>query len=343
MEPIPQKTLVIRSDKLGDFMLAYPVFHYLKTAVPVAIVDALVTEYTKEMAETNPYINKIIIDPGKNAPMKEQLRLLKHISREKYDAVITLFSTTRIGFLITLARIPYRLAPATKVAQIFYNHRLVQRRSLSKKPEYEYNLDLAKRFLSDFRLTIEPSVVPPYLEFPQNDITKLKIDFCHLHGINLKHQLVFVHPGSGGSAVNLTLQQFSDLGSSLKSSDGLTIVITAGPNEKPNAEKLASLLSEIPRVVYHSTEGLRRFAEHIQFADIFISGSTGPLHIAGALNRPTVAFYPRRRSATALRWQTLNSPERRLAFSPDEQFADENLAMIDMAIVAKKINEQFLI
>lgn len=323
-------------------MLAYPVFHYLKTAVPKVILDVLVAKYTKEMAETHSCINKIIVDPGKNAPMKEQLRLCKHISREKYDAVITLFSTTRIGFFIYLARIPYRLAPATKIAQIFYNHRLVQRRSLSEKPEHEYNLDLVKRLLSDFGVDSGPSVSLPCLEFPKNDITKLRTDFCKQHKIDLKNRLVFVHPGSGGSAVNLTLQQFSDLANSLKSRDGLTIVITAGPNEKPNAEKLASLLSEIPHIVYHSRQGLRRFAEHIQFADIFISGSTGPLHIAGALNRPTVAFYPRRRSATALRWQTLNSPERRLAFSPDVQFAEENLTIINMAVVAERINKQFL-
>ncbi|MCK5667388.1 MAG: hypothetical protein KAI17_28065, partial [Thiotrichaceae bacterium] len=51
-------------------------------------------------------------------------------------------------------------------------------------------------------------------------------------------------------------------------------------------------------------------------SDLFISGSTGPLHIAGALNIPTVAFYSARRSATALRWQTLNQGNRRLAFMP---------------------------
>ena len=39
------------------------------------------------------------------------------------------------------AHIPHRLAPATKLAQVLYNHRLVQRRSRSQKPEYEYNLD----------------------------------------------------------------------------------------------------------------------------------------------------------------------------------------------------------
>jgi len=87
---------------------------------------------------------------------------------------------------------------------------------------------------------------------------------------------------------------------------------------------------------------LRRFAQHIQFADLFISGSTGPLHIAGALDRPTAAFYTRRRSATSLRWQTLNRPERRLAFSPPDTAAEEDMSAVDVTAAAAAISERFL-
>ena len=50
----------------------------------------------------------------------------------------------------------------------------------------------------------------------------------------------------------------------------------------------------------------------------FIAGSTGPLHIAGALDIPTIAFYPRKKSGNAVRWQTLNTYTRRLSFMPPE-------------------------
>ncbi|UCE88979.1 MAG: hypothetical protein JSW10_11830, partial [Pseudomonadota bacterium] len=96
-------------------------------------------------------------------------------------------------------------------------------------------------------------------------------------------------------------------------------------------------------VLYHSTEGLAQFAQHIQFADVFISGSTGPLHIAGALDRPTAGFYPRRRSATALRWQTLNSEARRLAFSPEPNAVEEDMQGVDLEAAAHRISERFLL
>ena len=121
-----------------------------------------------------------------------------------------------------------------------------------------------------------------------------------------------------------------------------TIVITAGPDELEYASNLSKLLNNVSHIVYHSTQGLLNFAKIIQLSELFISASTGPLHIAGALNRPTAAFYQRRRSATALRWQTLNSEDRRLAFTPPEDTHESDLHSIDVVAAAKEINATFL-
>ena len=75
---------------------------------------------------------------------------------------------------------------------------------------------------------------------------------------------------------------------------------------------------------------------------LFISGSTGPLHIAGALDVPTAAFYPRRRSATSLRWQTLNSEENRLGFMPPADADEQAMQRIDIDAAAKQITDKFL-
>jgi ADP-heptose:LPS heptosyltransferase len=138
------------------------------------------------------------------------------------------------------------------------------------------------------------------------------------------------------------VEQYAALARSLRSERPFTLVITAGPGEEGAAELLSALLGDQRHVVHRSREGLRSFAMHLQFADLFISGSTGPLHVAGALDRPTAAFYTRRRSATALRWQTLNSPERRLAFSPPESAAEEDMSGVDVAGAAETIRRTFL-
>ena len=337
-----KKILIIRNDKLGDFMLAYPSFALANINSDNTEIHALVPHYTQAMAKNCEWIDKVIIDSGANAGWLKNYSLLKKLKQENYDAVITLFSTTRIGLLTKLAGIPYRLAPATKIAQIFYNHRITQRRSKSLKPEYEYNLDLIKKYLNDVNIFDYEIPLAPLLQFNESEMSTLRADFLKKYNINTDNKLIFIHPGTGGSATNLSLEQYAELIKHLNTADNYTFVITAGPDEIKYAEKLSYELKNIPHIVHPSTEGLVTFSKVIQLCDLFISGSTGPLHIAGALNRPTAAFYQRRRSATPLRWQTLNTEDRRLAFTPPEDEGESDMQKIDITKAAKVINEKFL-
>jgi len=334
--------LVVRNDKIGDFILSFPALAMLKTSIPDCHITVLVPNYTAELAIACKWIDKVIIDPGNKASMLQTLKFYKSLKILNFDVVITLFSTTRIGMGVFFAGIPYRLAPATKLAQVFYNYRLKQRRSQSIKPEYEYNSDLVRYFLAGRNITAKNYSNPPYLSFDNSSINQIHEVFCNTHKIPTSHKLIFVHPGSGGSASNLSLQQYALLINELDVPNGYSTVLTAGPGEEIIISELSHLLGDIPHIKYISTEGLRRFSEHIQFCDLFISGSTGPLHIAGALNRPTVAFYPRRRSAIPLRWQTLNTPDKRLAFTPPASAEDSDMSKIDLSAATEIIRETFL-
>lgn len=338
-----KRIMIIRNDKLGDFILALPAFALIKRNFPNTEIHTLVPTYTAEIAKSCKWIDKVLIDPGKDAKILSNLKLLNEIKCQKYDAVITLFSTTRIGLLMKLAGIAYRLAPATKLAQIFYNHKLIQRRSRSEKPEYCYNMDLIYHFLKQHGIKAlkEPSI--PYLKFPEDEVKFLRQEFIQEYNIPFNHKLIFIHAGSGGSANNLSPYQFATLANQLKSGNNHTIIISIGPGELETGKSVAHHLTEIPHVIYESVNGLVNFSKHIQFADIFIAGSTGPLHIAGALDTPTVGFYTHRRSATSLRWQTLNSANNRLAFCPIKNAEQEDMSSIDLISAAKTISEKFLL
>lgn len=318
-------------------MLAYPSFALLKKSLPDSRIFALVPEYTQEMAALCPWIDETIIDPGKDSGLNGIRQLIKTIRHLDINVAITLHSTTRIGIALALTRIPYRLAPASKIAQIFYNHKLHQRRSYSEKPEFIYNLDLIKYCLTSQYKVAAADIQPPYLHFDLKETNNLKNQFIRDNNLDKARPIVFVHPGSGGSANNLSLEQYSNLVLAMAKHGNFNTVITAGPGESGQAIELSTRINAIPNSIYNSTEGLTQFARHIQFADLFISGSTGPLHIAGALNTPTAAFYTRRRSATSLRWQTLNSEDKRLAFAPPENTEAEDMNSIDIDDAAKKI------
>ena len=326
----PDRLLVIRNDKLGDFMLAWPAFALLRRQYPDTTLVALVPHYTAPLAELCPSIDKIIIDDQRGSAVSDAIHLTRKIRAAGIDASVSFFSEFRTALALWLARVPTRAAPATKLAQLFHNKRLSQKRSLSAKPEFEYNVDLARYFIELNGNTPKPCPRPPYLELDTDTVSALRDHYCAEHGIDPATMLVFIHAGSGGSAVNLSLEQFAAIATFISDRLGAHLVLTAGPDELDNATRLAAMLPAASRSVYHSTDGLVAFTHFIGICDAFISGSTGPLHIAGALNKATIAFYPARRSATSLRWQTLSEDRKRLAFMPERYLGETDSLAIDI-------------
>ena len=82
------RILVIRNDKLGDFMLAWPALALLKKSLPLAKITVLVPAYTRELASACPWVDEVLLDP----------QALNQATKKNFDAVLTLFSTGRVGW-----------------------------------------------------------------------------------------------------------------------------------------------------------------------------------------------------------------------------------------------------
>ncbi|MCK9057973.1 glycosyltransferase family 9 protein [Haemophilus influenzae] len=309
-----EKILVIRNDKLGDFMQAWPAFAMLKASNPKLKLTALVPSYTAPLAEICPFIDHVIIDSKKN-DKTDFKRLVQEIKAQQFDGMISFFSNTHNGKLAWKSGIKYRLAPATKWVQILYNHRLTQRRSRSEKSEAEYNQDLVRAFLQKHNMpVVEPK--PPYLIFEKSAVENQRVFLQESLGLSANKKWIFVHSGSGGSATNLSLAQYADLIKGLLAEFDCNIVLTAGPGEREKAYELANLVNDLRVAIYDKNKGLVDFAHSLACADLFIAGSTGPLHLSSAFNIPTIGFYPNSRSSQPRRWKPINDVDKHLAFCP---------------------------
>ncbi|OJA06231.1 glycosyltransferase family 9 protein [Halomonas sp. QHL1] len=338
-----KKLLVVRNDKIGDFMLAWPALACLKRASPAPHITVLVPAYTAPLASACPWVDDVIIDPGPQADKAAQKKLLDSVKAARFNGLLTLFSTPRIGCLGWRAGISLRVAPATKWAQLFYNVRIRQRRSRSEKPEYQYNVDLACELLARLSLSLNTLPDPPFWpmdDVQRNEQRKLLASCIEPHPAA---RLVVVHPGSGGSAVNLSIDQYAALlGSITRQLSGAFAdwLISAGPGEESAGQALIEQLACIGIAARRlpASASVADFALQLAGADMLIAGSTGPLHIAGCLNIATAGFYPAKRSATPLRWQTCNSADRRLAFSPPATADQQDMSAIDIEAAARRIS-----
>ena len=286
--------LVVRTDKLGDFITALPTMYVLKKHDPQNRIVVLVAPLNKELAESCGFIDEVLVDDGKSSVWE----LSRRLKNAQIDLSITLFSNTRVALAQFLAGIQERYAPATKIAQIFYNHRIKQRRSEVKMAEFEYNLALAREAFSD----IDLSFPKPLLQF--DDSKAIYEQFCQKNGI--KREVVAFHVGFGGSSdANWNLDEYEILIRDLLMQEKYDVVLTFGPDESALREEMQQRLKDEKVIFYLSNEGIVNFAKLIANFKLFVSTSTGTYHLASLVGTATMTFFGDSNFASAARWKSI--------------------------------------
>ncbi len=311
------KILVVRNDRLGDLMLILPALRIIKLSVPDIQIDCLVNESYKDISLLSNDIDNVIVDTNSS-----------NILDNEYNYSISFFSTFNIGYKLWKANIKNRYAPATKLAQLFYNKTIKQSRSKSLKPEYEYNNDLARYFLDDIGY-----------RFIQDNRPLIKLDEKNKINNDSK-KIIFIHPFTGGSSKTLCEDDFIKLCIELHGLCSSKFILHCDKYDYKKCLNMKNNLPELDIDVIKPTIQLTQMFSNINQCDLFIAGSTGPLHVAGSLNKKTVAFYPSKKSSSSLRWCTVNDESNKLAY--EDSGANDKYIKIDICAIANEIYNKLL-
>jgi len=312
------KILVIRNDRLGDLMLILPALRIIKSSIADIQIDCLVNKSYEDISLLSNDIDNVLTDiDSSNINLKHE-----------YNHSISFFSTFNIGYKLWKANIKNRYAPATKLAQVFYNRTIKQSRSKSLKSEYEYNNDLARYFLDDNGYRVIMSDGP-----------LIKLDNQNERNNNSK-KIIFIHPFTGGSSKTLSEDDFIELCIELDKLCSSKFILHCDVYDYDKCLAMKNKYSKLDLDVIKPTNQLKEMFSNINQCDLFIAGSTGPLHVAGSLNKKTVAFYPSKKSSTSLRWTTINDESNRLAY--EDSGDDDRYIKIDIYRIANEIYNKLL-
>jgi len=271
--------LITRHDKIGDFITMLPVCKVLKEQTDHKIV-MLVSKVNVALAKEMDFIDDVIeyTDDSK--------ALITTIKSYNFEISISGYIDTTLGKILFKSRIPKRIAPATKIAQLFFNKRVKQRRSEVKKREFEYNLDLLKAFDEHLILDFKRPLLNPVGSILSNK------------------KFIIFHAGFGGSSDgNLTLDDYLKL--ARKASELVTVVFSFGPDDDVSKAYIKEHL-DFKATIRDDFKSLLEFTHFIATSKLFISTSTGPMHLAGMTNTPTLSFFGNSLFASAKRWGTIS-------------------------------------
>jgi ADP-heptose:LPS heptosyltransferase len=326
-EEVPLNILVVRTDKLGDFITALPTFYALKHYNPSNKIIALVAPLNRDLAEYCDFIDEVIVDRGQ--PL---FTLVDELRSTQIDASVTLFSNTRVAVAQWLAGIKIRVAPATKLAQVFYNRRITQRRSQVKMPEYAYNLELARALFPELNTTYPQ----PLLRFTSDELAATKQAFFTSHGV--ARPVVAFHPGFGGSSdANWTLDEYIELVALAVKHHHIQVVMTFGPDEEELRHQAMLKAAGLDVIFYQSTQGIVAFAKLLASFKLFVSTSTGTYHLAALVGTPTMTFFADSLFASVKRWKAVSEGQKQ---HPYMLPADETERSVMFAEVKRDLQQQ---
>lgn len=287
------KVLVTRTDRLGDLVLSLPVFGWLNRARPDWEIHAMVAPSAVPLVEHHPGIARVWTWSDRDDPAA----LLADLNAARFDAAVLLQYRRQLAALLRRAGIPRRHGPRSKVTSWFLLNRGVrQERSRGRRHELDYNLDLVRRLAPDADPL--PDGDPGlYLSRRQLELgMRFRADEA-----GGARKVVFVHPGSGGSALDWEPERFAEVANDLARQDGWRVFVTGSEADRRVIDRVRPFLK--PEVaVLAGRYDLPDFMGVLSGGDLMVGPSTGPLHIAAALGLAAVGLYPPVVTMNPRRW-----------------------------------------
>lgn len=322
------KTVVIsRTDSIGDVMLTLPMCAWIKESFPSSKLIFLCRNYTLPVVECFPMVDEIhSYDELELLPVQARVEAIK---TWKADVFIHVFPHKEIAKIAKKAKVPNRIGTSHRSFHLLTCN---IRPNFTRKKADEHEAQLNFELLKPFGLESLPSL----------NAVKQK-----MRAFQIKHQLelaqngllasnkkkILLHPKSQGSAVEWPIESYVSLALQLVEL-GYKVFFTGTEIEGKSFKEVIPKHEDIIDVTGQFT--LREFIAFIDKADGLVACSTGPLHIAAALNKRAVGLYINKRPMHPGRWGALGEKTSNL-FVDTKEPNETDISLIEVGRVVEML------
>ncbi len=282
-----RKILVIRLDRIGDMVMTTPIFRALKKKWPDAQITVLTNTVNRNVVINNPFIDCILVYDRENAHKRLNSRLIffRSIRERKFDLVIDpyLDYELKTSLITRFIGKKFRLGFEFAGRGIFYNIRYqsnVFPVSTEKKHMIDYNLDLVTC------LGIEAKQRQPEI-FLSTDEKENADKLLEKAGVNVESRIIGIHPGGNYQSQRWPVKRFAAISDHLITNYNVKVILFAGQAEKQLLSEFRGFAVKSP--IFLEDLSLSEFMSTLSHCCLFLCNNSGPLHIATALNIPTVS------------------------------------------------------
>jgi ADP-heptose:LPS heptosyltransferase len=283
--PHVERIVVLRSNGIGDFVLALPALWALRSAYPGAEITHLGTSWHPELLEgrLGPWDRVAVVPryPGVRGEEGERdtpevRQFLAQQRAERYDLALQLHGGggNSNPFVAALG------------ARVTAGARDVGAPPLDRWTPYLPYQHEVHRFLEVVGLV---GAVPVELEprLPVSDVDRAAADEVLPAD---DRPLVAVHPGASDARRRWPSERFGEVGQALADRGALVVLVGSGADDEQAAEKIAAAMSSRPLDLVGRLS-LGAMVGVLERCRVVVGNDSGPRHLAAAVGTATVGIY----------------------------------------------------
>lgn len=303
-----KRILISRTDSIGDVVLTLPICQWIKKNFKDTTVIFLGKSYTKPVVNCFSAVDEFVDwDTFKDIPKSDKKIQFREI---KADVIIHVFPNKEIAALAKTLKVPVRVGTSHRMYHLITcTHRLDFTRKRSDKHEAQLNFELLKPFgLKEVPSIEEVNKMIGAFSAPKVELPSEINDF-------IKNSDYFIlHPKSQGSAKEWPLEKYIELSEKLMNK-GKKVVFTG---TEPEGEMFRKDLPDHELLLDSSGKlSLDQLIVLINGAKGLVACSTGPLHIAGVLNKRAIGIFSPRKPIHPGRWMPLGADSMAIVSDPE--------------------------
>ncbi|MGR3220799.1 MAG: glycosyltransferase family 9 protein [Candidatus Anammoxibacter sp.] len=296
-----QKILIIRLSAVGDVVNVLPALNVLRTSFPTAHITWLVEDKAKDILYDNPDLNEIVVFPRKKwqkeifkpstffSVICRAVTFFTKLRSSRFDLIIDFQGNLKSGLMTMFSGKCIKLGFDSDSGKE-WNHLFTNRHihiANKRIHRIDKNLELIK---SIEYINMDAGNIQPQIIVNQKDSEDIA-DFLDKN-TDREKRLVVIHPGTSafGEYKRWPALDYALLIDMLIERLNVEVLITWGPADPEVVKEITSLMKK-EATLSCQTQSIKQLTEIIRQSYIFISGDTGPMHIASVLQKPIIAIF----------------------------------------------------
>jgi len=273
------RVLLLNQNHIGDALFTTPAIAALKRLHPGATLVNATSPGAKPLFEGNPHVSGHWVRPTRGAA--EFARFVHRARRGRFDVVISMAaSSTRFGLFARLSGAPTRIGFEHPATRRFFTHTVRIGSALQHH---------ADDHLDQVRLLGPVAGTFPFELYPVSGWTAKWEAVRAALGLEAGRPLVGLNPGATMGRKQWAPERWAELSDSLFE-NGCQPLLFGGPGDRALVEGILALCAR-PAPSAQGRLSLGALAMAAADCAAFVSGDTGPLHVAVAMRTPVIALH----------------------------------------------------